>query len=146
MYLKTAVSVFAALFCPWLTVDAEEANATLNSSSVGMLSGLLTWLVSTVAILAFIFLLAYLLKRSKFAMRRNGALSVVAQLPLGPKERVVELEVHGRRMLLGVTANNISFLTHIPDDLNEKDFAKELSVELKKEERDKSLDEKKQSE
>lgn len=146
MHAKSVAAIFALTCCSTLEAIAEESQAVApDNSSAGMMSGLLSWLVSTVAILALIFILAFLLKRSKFIMRRNGDMSVVGQLSLGPKERLVEVEVHGRKMLLGVTASSISFLTHIPDDQDEKSFARELSTELKKEDLGKELDDKKQS-
>lgn len=84
--------------------------------------GLATWVFSTLCILALIFLIAYVIKKSKFVIQKSNNLSIVEQLAVGPKERVVLMKVGQRHVLLGVTSSQISFLTNVlDDDLDSKD-------------------------
>jgi len=69
---------------------------------VGDLSGVL---VSLALVVGFIFAAAFVLKRTPFgaAGRGNGLLKVVAALPLGPRERLVLVEVRGEELLIAVS-------------------------------------------
>jgi flagellar protein FliO/FliZ len=40
--------------------------------------------------------------------RRPGSMRIVESLPLGPRERLVMVDVGGERLLLGVTAQSVS--------------------------------------
>jgi flagellar protein FliO/FliZ len=66
-------------------------------------------------VLALIPAAAWLLRRAGLAQTSSVCgLRVVAQLPLGPRERVVIIEVADRRWLLGVSAGGISRLGTLP--------------------------------
>lgn len=85
--------------------QGELANGGLSSPE-----GIIKWLLSTVVVLGLIFAFAYMLKRSRFVQRGGGGIVLENQLAVGPRERVVQLRVGQRQLLLGVTSNNISFL------------------------------------
>ena len=66
-------------------------------------------------VLALIPAAAWLLRRAGLAQPASTAgLRVVAQLPLGPRERLVIVEAGDRRWLLGVSASGISRLGTLP--------------------------------
>ena len=67
-------------------------------------------------IIAFILIAAWLAKRFGLAGKTAGArgLKVSASTTLGPRERVVIVEVDDARLVLGVTASNISVLHILP--------------------------------
>lgn len=80
-------------------------------------------LVSTVAALAFVLLLAWVLIRGWRHLQTLGgrgvaddgeALRFVRALPVGSRERVVLLDHAGERWMLGVTAGGISLLARWP--------------------------------
>lgn len=80
-------------------------------------------LASTVAALAFVLLLAWLLIRGWRRLQSFGgrgmaddgeALRFVRALPVGSRERVVLLDHAGERWMLGVTAGGISLLARWP--------------------------------
>ena len=89
-------------------------------------------LLSTVAALAVVLGLAYLLLRL-LRGRWSGAggvggmdanqLRFLRALPVGPKERVVLMAHQGERWMLGVTAGGISLLARWPDDTSTPDRA-----------------------
>ena len=80
-------------------------------------------LASTVAALAFVLLLAWVLIRGwqrlqglggRAAVEDGEALRFVRALPVGARERVVLLDHAGERWMLGVTAGGISLLARWP--------------------------------
>jgi flagellar protein FliO/FliZ len=72
-------------------------------------------LLALLLVLALIPAAAWLLRRAGLAQPNSAAgLRVVAQLPLGPRERVVIIEVADRRWLLGVGAAGITRLGTLP--------------------------------
>ncbi|WP_298927171.1 flagellar biosynthetic protein FliO [uncultured Ramlibacter sp.] len=82
----------------------------------------MAWSLSMmVLVLALIPLAMWVVKRMQ-TIRPAGAqrqLEVVAQLPLGPRERVVMVRVQGRVLVLGATAQHISLLA----EADAQDFA-----------------------
>lgn len=108
--------------------------------------GLFGAVFALLLVLGLIVGLGWLLKRMPGSGFRPAAgLKLVASLPLGPKERVVVVEVNGEQLLLGVTAGGISTLHALPEPLpptpaaalpNLKqlpNFAQLLSQKLRKE-------------
>lgn len=67
-------------------------------------------------IIAFILIAAWLAKRVGLAGKTAGArgLKLAASTSLGPRERVVIVEVEDARLVLGVTASHINILHKLP--------------------------------
>lgn len=67
-------------------------------------------------IIAFILIAAWLAKRFGLAGKTVAArgLKVSASTSLGPRERVVIVDVEDARLVLGITASNISVLHKLP--------------------------------
>jgi flagellar protein FliO/FliZ len=84
--------------------------AVNGSSPLVQVSGALT------AIIVFILLAAWLAKRFGFAGKTSAAkgLKVSASCNLGPRERVVVIDVEDARLVLGVTASQITHLHTLP--------------------------------
>ena len=62
-------------------------------------------------VLAAIFVFAWLARRVRgFGSRSGNALDVVAEMPLGPKERAVLLKVGAEQILIGVAPGRVSAL------------------------------------
>ena len=85
--------------------QGELASGGLNSAD-----GIIKWLLSTIAVLGVIFAFAYFLKRSRFVQRGTGPIVLENQIALGPKERVVQVKVGERHLLLGVTSNSVNLI------------------------------------
>jgi flagellar protein FliO/FliZ len=89
-----------------------------------MLSGLLFLLVLVLGA-------AWLIKRAGGmpALRGNASMKIVAAMSLGPRERVVLIEVGGQQWLLGVSAGSVNALHHFEQPLvvgGSDDFAGKL--------------------
>lgn len=71
---------------------------------------LMSWLLSTLGVVAFIFILALLIKKTKVKFGQSGHLQILSSLSVGPKERVVEIKAGERTLLLGVGPGNVRLL------------------------------------
>jgi flagellar biosynthetic protein FliO len=88
---------------------AVENNAT---------TGLLQWLLSSLFVLGLIVVLAWGLKKSRLVPQIGRPdFKVLHSLPVGYKEKLIVVTVGDQQLLLGVTAQQISFLTEIDPPL-----------------------------
>jgi flagellar protein FliO/FliZ len=69
------------------------------------ITGLSTMIMSLALVIGFIFVAAFVAKRMPFGVgaRGNGALKVLAALPLGPKERLLLVQAKGEEILIAVS-------------------------------------------
>jgi len=66
------------------------------------------WSILVLASLAIAGIVMWLRQRKDLlGRRRAGLLQIIDSLPLGPRERVVMIEVDGQRLLIGVTAQAV---------------------------------------
>jgi len=91
----------------FLSFAATQASAQTAGGPNVDLAGLL---LSLAAVLALIVGAAFVLKRTPLgsAARGNGALKVVATLALGPKERLLLVDVHGVEMLVATGPGGVA--------------------------------------
>ncbi|MCQ4444239.1 flagellar biosynthetic protein FliO [bacterium BS0013] len=93
-----------------------KTQATISQPSAVPGSPLLQVSGALFGIIAFILIAAWLAKRVGLAGKTAGArgLKVSASTTLGPRERVVIVDVEDARLVLGVTASNINVLHKLP--------------------------------
>lgn len=74
--------------------------------------------LSLLGVLAFLFVLVAVLKRVGGLPRaaRQQSITVQGSLAVGPRERVVWIEVEGHQLVLGVTSGKIEPLLHLPPE------------------------------
>jgi flagellar protein FliO/FliZ len=102
------LAALAALIAP-AAARAQTAAAGAEGPSLAPM------LVALVFVLALIPVSMWLLKRFGGGQpSANAGLRVVAQLPLGPRERIVVIEAGERWLLLGVTAASINRVGTLP--------------------------------
>jgi len=103
----------ASLACTLVLALVQVAHAQAAPPAAGpSLTPLLTGLL---LVLALIGAAAWLLRRAGLAQTGSASgLRVVAQTALGPRERLVIIEVADRRWLLGVSAAGITRLGTLP--------------------------------
>jgi len=78
---------------------------------------MLQWLLSLLVVIVVIVMLAWLAKKSRVFGSNNQQLNVVATLPLGPKERIMVVQVGDEQLLVGVTGQQINLLKELPKPL-----------------------------
>jgi len=86
--------------------------------SSGLAGGdVLSLVLSLGVVLAVIYVLAALVKRMNFKFQQQGSMKVMGNLSLGPKERLVIVEVGQQQLLLGVTSHSIHLIKELPEPL-----------------------------
>ena len=112
------------------TIKSSSSNhqGELASGGLNSADGIIKWLLSTIAVLGVIFAFAYFLKRSRFVQRGAGHIVLENQIALGPKERVVQVKVGERHLLLGVTSNSVNLICDLTA-LDAKNAAGAASVD-----------------
>ncbi len=126
-----------------LPVMAAETTASMSSAGMGaQLSKLLLGLL---LVIGLIFLLAWLLRRVQQLHPRGAqVIKIVSTQALGPRERLVLVQVGGEQILLGLSAGRITQLhvleepVHLPDaEPATPEFAQRLMELLGKDQKDK---------
>lgn len=106
----------------------REDGTSMGSASLQMTFGLM-------AVLAVIFGLSWLARRFNLAgVGGVAGMKVSAALNVGQKEKILVLEVENQRLLVGVTAHQISLLQVLgeaPAKSNDSDFAHRMQTLLK---------------
>jgi len=94
------------------------APQTAPATHAGGLGGLGEVTLALLLVLGAIFALAWVLKRVRgFNSRVGASLEVIANVPLGPKERAVLLKVGPTQLLLGVAPGRVATLYVLPEPL-----------------------------
>lgn len=97
--------------------DAEVAPRSAPTFGAGELLGFGT---SLLVVIAAILLLAWLYKRSN-AFRTGGTdvINIIAAQSLGPKERILLVDVAGEQLVLGMTATQVQTLHVMSEPVEE---------------------------
>ena len=123
------LSALLTLMLP-LCAAAEGAQGAAGAQGGIGTGQIVSWLFSTLAVVVFIIVLAYIVKKTRVRMGGGGQSRVLSQIPVGPKERIAEVRIAGRRLVVGVTAQNISLLADLGPD-GGTEFAGRLEKERK---------------
>lgn len=115
-----------------LPVWAAPADSFDVAASIGALA----------LVVALILFLAWLLKKMRFPMMGGASdLSIVRQLPIGTKERIMVVQAGEEQFLIGVTAQSIQLLSKLEQPLKSakesspaaaSSFAQQLSQVIKR--------------
>jgi flagellar protein FliO/FliZ len=109
----------------------------MGTSVGGMLLFSFIWLALAAAL---IWVVAYLVKRDSALRASNPPVKILAQQALGPRERVVIVNVLNRILVIGHTPTQINLLTELdPEDVahmkpqpSSVDFANQLRALVKR--------------
>ncbi|WP_448213091.1 flagellar biosynthetic protein FliO [Colwellia sp. MEBiC06753] len=105
-------------YCPFLLAEQVAAKTPEVGKHVASNNlDLASLLLSLIVVLGLIIVAAALLKKFQIGTRTSKELNVITSLHLGPKERLVVVEVNKKQLLLGVTAHNISILQELETPL-----------------------------
>lgn len=109
--MKAAWHVFALLLLSGGVAFAAVAPEESATSAVWAVAKLL---VSLLIVIGAIFAAAWALKRIGPPRSANGLIRVLAAVPLGPRERLVLVEIGETWFVLGVAQGNIQTLHSMP--------------------------------
>ena len=139
-------TLLLGLALPLTAMAAEPAAQTATPlASVGMGGQLVQLLLGLLLVIGLIFLLAWLMRRVQQIVPRGGqVIKIVATQSLGPRDRLVLVQVGDEQVLLGLTPGNITSLhvmqepVHLPDaEPASTEFAQRLMELLGKDQKDK---------
>lgn len=106
--LITVALVATTAFAAEKPFAAPETTQQVATSTAGSLAQVT---LSLLFVLAAVFAAAWVVRRLKgFGKFGANLIEVVADAPLGTKERAVLIQVGGQQLLLGVTANQVNLL------------------------------------
>lgn len=89
--------------------------AAAGGSTLASLGGMV---LALVVVVGLILALAWVLRRLPGgALRGHGGLKLVASLAVGPRERVLVVDVGGEQLVLGVTSHQVSLLHRLEQPL-----------------------------
>ncbi len=134
------------LSMPLMAVAAEPAGKAATPMAGSDIAGQLgQLLLGLLLVIGLIFLLAWLLRRmQQLAPRGNQVIKLLATQALGPRDRLVLVQVGSEQILLGLSAGRITPLhvlkepVHLPDaELATPEFAQRLMELLGKDQKDK---------
>lgn len=97
------------------------------ATSIAQPPDFLRMIISLVIVLAVIFLLAFVVKKLRITPHSQKHLKSIAHLSIGPKERVVVVEVNGEQLLLGVTSQNVNLLHKLEKPIEKTDTSSGMS-------------------
>lgn len=100
------------------TTIAPFAAAASNPVTLSSAGGVLRVALALLVVLAAVFAAGWLSRRLRgFGPTRGQELELLAQLPLGPRERAVLLRVGAQQLLLGVAQGSVRLL-HVLERAN----------------------------
>ena len=104
---------------PLLALAAAPARAA--ESTAGTAEGIAQMLVGLGIVLALLLGSLWLIKRLATPRGAAAGLKVLGAVPVGPRERVVLVEIGGQVLVLGVTPSSVRTLHTLPADAIQPD-------------------------
>lgn len=86
--------------------------------------------ISLALVVAAILALAFLYKKMQLKLPGNRHFKIVATLAIGPKERILVIELQGKQRVIGVTAHSVNFLFELENPLPEEKLASDFHSQL----------------
>ncbi|MGK9064966.1 flagellar biosynthetic protein FliO [Stutzerimonas chloritidismutans] len=133
-------------FFAWaLTLPAVAAEPAATAASGGMGAQMTKLLLGLLLVIGLIFALAWALRRmQQLNPRSNQAIKLISTQALGPRERLVLVQVGTEQVLVGLSAGRITPLhvlkepVHLPDaEPANPEFAQRLMELLGRDQKDK---------
>jgi flagellar protein FliO/FliZ len=140
-------TLLLGLALPFAAIAAEPvATAAEPLASAGMGGQVVQLVLGLLLVIGLIFLLAWVMRRVQQIVPRGGqVIKIMATQALGPRDRLVLVQVGGEQVLLGLTPGAITSLhvmkepVHLPDaEPASTEFAQRLMELLGKDQKDKS--------
>lgn len=113
---------------------ADRNTVAPGAGNAGL--GLGKMAISLAIVVVIVLLLAWTFKKLTLKLPGTRHIKIISTTPLGPRERILVIEIQGKQRVIGVTAQNINFLFELENALPEEklapDFHKQLQSFLKK--------------
>ena len=134
--LKSAVgalfSVLLSALCSFNALAQETATAVVKETArnPAAIPGVGQIVISLALVIGLVVLLAFFYKKMQLKMPGSKHFRVVATLNVGPRERLLVIEMQGKQRVIGVTAQNVNFLFELETPLIEEKLASDFHTQL----------------
>ena len=99
------------------TIQAAETTALSTEGNGVNAMTILNVFGSLLVVLALLFSLAWIYKKLAIKLPGSSHVKIISSVMLGPRERLLIIEVQGKQRVLGVTANQINMLFELEQPL-----------------------------
>lgn len=112
------------------TSQTITSNTVSSSSELNLYSQMGTSIGSAlIGVIFMILLLGWIVKRLGHNKKRNAYIHVKATHCIGPKERIILVEVDKQLLVVGITSHHMTLLHTIDEQRAEKLLSQSISVE-----------------
>jgi flagellar protein FliO/FliZ len=102
-------------------VPAERPSAGLGLGKMAL---------SLAIVVAIVLTLGWAFKKLTLRLPGSRHIKIISTMPLGPKERLLVVEMQGKQRVLGVTAHSINLLFELENSLPEEKLASDFHTQL----------------
>jgi flagellar protein FliO/FliZ len=103
------------------TGDGERPSAGLGLGKMAL---------SLAIVVAIVIALGWAFKKLTLRLPGSRHIKIISSMPLGPKERLLVIEMQGKQRVLGVTAHSINLLFELENSLPEEKLASDFHTQL----------------
>lgn len=107
---------------------AAKATASSERPTGGL--GLGKMALSLGIVVAIVIVLGWVFKKLTLRLPGSKHIKIISSMPLGPKERLLVIEMQGKQRVLGVTAHSINLLFELENSLPEEKLASDFHTQL----------------
>ncbi|GAB2925063.1 flagellar biosynthetic protein FliO [Rheinheimera gaetbuli] len=86
--------------------------------------------LSLLIVVAIVIALGWIFKKLTLRLPGSRYIKIISTMPLGPKERLLVIEMQGKQRVLGVTAHSINLLFELENSLPEEKLASDFHTQL----------------
>jgi len=86
--------------------------------------------LSLAIVVAIVLVLGWLFKKLTLRLPGSRHIKIISTMPLGPKERLLVIEIQGKQRVLGVTSQSINLLFELENSLPEEKLASDFHTQL----------------
>jgi len=123
---KSWLGLVAAFVFP---LAAEEV-AGQTAKPIASLPGVGQVVISLALVVGLLLVLAWSWRKLQLKLPGSQHFKVVASLNIGPKERILVIDIQGKQRVLGVTSHSINFLFELENNLPEEKLASDFHTQL----------------
>ncbi|MGP9801428.1 flagellar biosynthetic protein FliO [Rheinheimera sp. NSM] len=111
---------------PALSAKAQAGDGERPAAGLGL--GKMA--LSLAIVVAIVIALGWAFKKLTLRLPGSRHIKIISSMPLGPKERLLVIEMQGKQRVLGVTAHSINLLFELENSLPEEKLASDFHTQL----------------
>lgn len=128
---------FITAISPCLVKAADTAiESATPAKTVASLPGVGQVVISLALVIGLVLMLAAIYRKVQLKLPGSQHFKIVSSVSVGPKERILVIEIQGKQRVIGVTPHSVNFLfdldSPLPTEKLASDFHTQLQTFLKK--------------